>query len=121
MDVFHSFFGSREIREGFADVPPAFPPVNIHEQSRVQRDVSSLHATTGVHQPERANDSSARIAQHGELAVYNLFPDHARLLGIVDADRNEARVEGLKLFCMPRELAQLGGAIRSPVAAIKDQ
>jgi hypothetical protein len=74
-----------------------------------------------VHQAVGANDSGIGIAQDGELAVCNLFPHHAHLLAVVNADRYQASVEGLGLLCMPRELAQLGGAIGSPVPAIKDQ
>lgn len=120
-DMFHSLFRGGEIRERFADMPPAFPSVNLHEHSRVERDISPVHATTGVHYSVGANDSSTGIAQDGELAVYNLVPHHAPLLAVINADRHQAGVERLKLFCMPRELAQLGGAVGSPIAAIEDQ
>ena len=40
---------------------------------------------------------------------------------VVNADRNKPRVEGVKLFRVPRELAQLACTVRSPVAAIKNQ
>ena len=43
------------------------------------------------------------------------------MLTVVNANRNKTRVEGVELFRVPRELAQLARAVRSPVAAIKNQ
>lgn len=43
------------------------------------------------------------------------------MLAVVNADGYQAGVEGVELFCMLRELAQLASAVRSPVAAIENQ
>lgn len=47
-DACQNLFGGGQIRERFADPPPALAPINIHEQSGIQRDVLSLHASARV-------------------------------------------------------------------------
>jgi len=100
---------------------PAFPAIVVHQQTSVQRDVSSFHARTGVDQPIGPNYPGAGIAQDGELAADNLLPHETRVLAVVNADGYKTGVEGIELFYVPRELAQLACAIGSPVPAIKDQ
>jgi len=102
-------------------LPPSLPAVDINEQSRVESDVASIYAGVGVHQAVGMNHLSTRIAQDGELAIYNGLPDKERLHTVVNADRDQARVKRLELLRVPRELAQLAAAVRSPVAAIKKQ
>jgi hypothetical protein len=43
------------------------------------------------------------------------------VLAVVNADGYQTGIEGIELFCMLRELAQLASAVRSPVAAIENQ
>jgi hypothetical protein len=43
------------------------------------------------------------------------------VLAIVNADGYKTGVEGIELFYVPRELAQLARAIGSPIPAIEDQ
>ena len=100
---------------------PAFPAIGVHQQTSVQRDVSSFHARTGVDQAIGPNYPGAGIAQDGELAADNLLPHETRVLAVVNADGYKTGVEGIELFYVPRELAQLARAIGSPVPAIKDQ
>ena len=115
------FVRGYEIRKRLADVPPSLPAVDINEQSRVESDVASICAGVGVHEAVGTNHLSTRIAQDGELAIYNGLPDKERMLAVVNADRDQARVKRLELLRVPRELAQLAAAVRSPVAAIKKQ
>jgi hypothetical protein len=44
-----------------------------------------------------------------------------RVLAVVNADGYKTGVEGVELSGMPRELAQLARAVRSPVPAIENQ
>lgn len=53
--------------------------------------------------------------------VHNAVPDKERVFAVVNADSNNPCVEGVKFFGMLRELAQLAGAVRSPVAPIENQ
>jgi hypothetical protein len=53
--------------------------------------------------------------------IYNAVPDKERVLAVVNADGYQTGIEGVKLFCVLRELAQLASAVRSPVAAIENQ
>jgi hypothetical protein len=55
------------------------------------------------------------------LTVHNAVPDKERVLAVVNADGYKTGVEGVELFRMPRELAQLARAVRSPVPPIEDQ
>jgi hypothetical protein len=100
---------------------PAFLPIGVHQQSSVQRDVPSFHARIGVDQAIGPNRPGTGIAQNGDLAVDNLLPHETRVLAIVSADGYKTGVQGVELFYVPRELAQLAGAIGSPIPAIKDQ
>lgn len=100
---------------------PAFLAIGLHQQSSVQRNVPSLHSRAGVNKAIGSNYPGAGIAQDGELAVDNLLPHETRVLAIVNADGYRTRVEGIELFCVPRELAQLARAIGSPIPTIKDQ
>jgi formylmethanofuran:tetrahydromethanopterin formyltransferase len=102
-------------------MPPAFAPVGVHKQSGVQRNVPSLNSRTGVYQAVGANHLSTGITQDRELAVHNAVPDMMRVLAVVNADGYKTGVEGVELFLMPRELAQLARAVRSPVPAIENQ
>jgi len=43
------------------------------------------------------------------------------VLAVINANSYEASVEGVELFRMPRELAQLACAVRSPVPPIENQ
>jgi len=43
------------------------------------------------------------------------------VLAVVNADGYKTGVEGVELFRMPRELAQLARAVRSPVPPIENQ
>ena len=61
------------------------------------------------------------VAQDGEPTVHNGVPDNERVLAVVNADGNKTGVEGVELFRMPRELAQLPRAVRSPVPPIENQ
>jgi hypothetical protein len=74
-----------------------------------------------VYEAVGSDHPGAGIAQDSELAVHNLLPDRNCVLAVVHADGYETGVESLKLFFVTRELAQLGGAIGSPVTAIEDQ
>ena len=102
-------------------MPPAFAPVGVHQQSGVQRNVPSLDSRTGVYQAVGPNHLSTGITQDCELAVHNAVPDMVRVLAVVNADGYKTGVEGVELFGMPRELAQLARAVRSPVPAIENQ
>jgi hypothetical protein len=115
------FFRRREIGNGGTDSPPTLAPINLDEQSRVQSDVLPFHTGVGVKQTIGANYLRARIAQDRELAVRNLLEDGKGMLAVIYADGQETGVEGFEVFCVPRELAQLSGAVRSPVSTIEDQ
>jgi hypothetical protein len=43
------------------------------------------------------------------------------VLAVINANSYKASVEGVELFRMPRELAQLACAVRSPVPPIENQ
>jgi hypothetical protein len=62
-----------------------------------------------------------RVTQDGEATVHNGVPDKERVLAVVNADGYKTGVEGVELFRMPRELAQLASAVRSPVPPIENQ
>jgi hypothetical protein len=68
-----------------------------------------------------SNHPGTGVAQDDELPVDNLLPQGTRVLAVVHADGYKTGVEGIELFGVPRELAQLSGAIGSPVPAVKDQ
>ena len=55
------------------------------------------------------------------MAVHDLVPHQPSVLRVVGADGDDTRADGVELFSMSRELAQLAGAIGSPMSAIKDQ
>lgn len=110
-----------EIRERFANMAPALPAIGLHQQTSVQRDVPSFHSRTGVDQAIGPNYPGAGIAQDDELAVDHLLPHGTRVLAVVNTDGYKTGVEGIELFYVLRELAQLARAIRSPIPAIKDQ
>jgi hypothetical protein len=74
-----------------------------------------------VYQAVGPNHLSTGITQDRELAVHNGVPDMVRVLAVVNADGYKTRVEGVELFLMPRELAQLARAIGSPVPPIENQ
>ena len=102
-------------------MPPSLAAINIHEQCCIQRDVVSFHASTAMQQAVGLNHLGTGVAQDGELAVHNAVPDKKSVFAVVNADGYNTRVEGVEFFRMPRELAQLARAVRSPVAAIKNQ
>jgi len=115
------FFRRREIGKGGTDSPPTLAPINLDEESRVQSDVLSFHTGVGVHQTIGANYLRPRVAQDSELAVRNLLEDGQGMLAVIHADGQKAGVEGFEVLCVPRELAQLSGAVRSPGSTIEDQ
>jgi hypothetical protein len=95
--------------------------INIHEQSCVQRDILSAHTGTAMQQTVGRNHLSTWVAQDGEPSVHNAVPHKERVLAVVNADGYKTGVEGVELFRMPRELAQLARAVRSPVTPIENQ
>lgn len=100
---------------------PSLTPIYINEESSVQRDIISFHTRMRVDQAVGANHLSPGITEDRELAVYDGLPDLKCVFPIVNADRYKARADLLELFRMLRELAQLTGAVGSPVPAVKDQ
>ena len=74
-----------------------------------------------VQQAILADDLCARIAYNGRVMMRNLVPHFARMLLVIDADRNQLRIEFVEIGLSLRELAQLLDAERSPVSAIKEQ
>lgn len=104
-----------------ADVPPELAPIDFDEQRCVQGDVVSILPRAAMKEAVRSNHAGARVAQDRELAVDNGIPHEASVLPIIDADGDEARIEGDELVCVSRELAQFAGAIRSPIPSIEDQ
>jgi hypothetical protein len=110
-----------EIGEGLTSSPPALAAIHLNEQSGIQRDVGSVDAARGVQQAVGANHASPGITQDRELAVHHFFPDGASVLVIVNADRQHPRVEGIEIFFVPRELAQLARTVGSPIPAIEKQ
>ena len=102
-------------------MPPSLAAINIHEQCCIQRDVVSFHAGAAMQQAVGANHLGTGVAQDSELAVHNSIPDKQGVLAVVNADGYNTRVERVEFFSMPRELAQLACAVRSPVSAIEDQ
>jgi hypothetical protein len=63
----------------------------------------------------------AGIAEDGELAIDDFFPDGSGVFTVVHADCYHARLETVEIFFVLRELAQFPCAIRSPVSPIKNQ
>jgi hypothetical protein len=96
-------------------------PIEIYEECGIQRNVLSLHACTGVQQAIGPNYPRTRVAQDRELAVHNALPDFQCVLAVVNANSDQTCVEGFEISCVPRELAQLARAVRSPVSPIEDQ
>ncbi len=120
-DALQDFVGCRNVGQGVADPAPTLAAVGIYKQCGIESDVLTLHTCAGVDQTIGVNHVGTRIAQNGELAVQNLFPDIKGVLPVVYADGGHPRVEGCEFLAVLRELAQLSGAVRSPVSAIKDQ
>lgn len=100
---------------------PSFAPIYINEKSSVQSDIASVDAGVRVYQSIRANHLSSGITKNGELAVDGGLPNLECMFLIVNTDRYKARADLVELFRMLRELAQLTGAVGSPVPAVKDQ
>ena len=69
----------------------------------------------------RADHLRTRVAQDIELMVHNTVPDNERVFAVINADSNNPCIEGIEFFGMPRELAQLARAVRSPVPPIENQ
>jgi hypothetical protein len=120
-DTCQDLLCSREIGEGLASSPPALAAIHINEQSGIQRDVASVDAAGGVKQAVGANHASPGVTQDRELVVHDLFPNGARVLAIVNADSQHTRVEGIEVFLVPREFAQLTRTVGSPIPAIEKQ
>jgi hypothetical protein len=120
-DPCQNLLGGGEIGERFADPPPALAPIDIYQQCGIKSNVLSLHACARVQQAIGPNYPRTGVAQDTELTVHDALPDFECVLNVVNANSYDASVEGLKLFCVPRELAQLARAVRSPVAAIEGQ
>lgn len=74
------------------DAAPAFPAIDIDEEGSIKCDVLPLHATVRVYQTIGSNDPSARVAEDIKLTIYNLLPDQAGVLAVVNTDRNNTYV-----------------------------
>ncbi len=68
-----------------------------------------------------ADHLSPRVAQDRELAVDNFLPDQTGVLTVIYTDRHNPRIQRIEVFFVPRELAQLTRAVRSPVAPIENK
>jgi hypothetical protein len=64
---------------------------------------------------------SRRVAQDRELAVDNFLPDQTGVLAVIHTDCHNPRIQRIEVFFVPRELAQLTRAVRSPVAPVKNK
>ena len=120
-DSSQNFLGCRDVRQSFANSPPALAPIGIHKQSSIQCDVFPFHTTTRVYQAIRANYPRTRVTQDGELAVHDLLPHRKRMLAVVHAESYKAGTKRIEFLAMTRELAQLACAVGSPIAPIEDQ
>jgi hypothetical protein len=120
-DTCQDVLGAGEIGEGLANSPPALAAIHINEQSGIQRDVATVDAASGVQQAIGSNCVGPGITQDRELAVHHFFPYGVRVLAIVNTDSQHPRVEGIEIFFVPRELAQLSRTVGSPIAAIEKQ
>jgi hypothetical protein len=115
------FLRRGKIGKRLADVPPTLAAIDVDEDSCIQGDVLSVLAGAGMNDSIRANHLGARVAEDSELAVDNSVPDKKCVLAVVHAYGDETRIEGNKLFCVPRELAQLTRAVGSPIATVENQ
>ena len=107
------------VRHSFAHAPPAFHALFVDQQSGSNRYVGITFAV-GVQQAELANDLRAGIAEHGELLLNGFLPNGVGMFHVIHADGNQVCVELVEGGFLPRELAQLDDAERSPIAAVED-
>src|SRR5262245_50530900 len=63
----------------------------------------------------------AGIAEDCEFPLRSLLPNFMSMLLIVNANGNETDAQLFQLFAVPRELAQFGHAVRSPISPVKVQ
>src|SRR2546428_8962414 len=68
-----------------------------------------------------ADDLSRRVAEDRELVVDNFLPDQTGVLTVIYTDCHNPRIQRIEVFFVPRELAQLTRAVRSPIAAIENK
>ena len=115
------FLCARNIGEGCAHSPPAFASVNIDEQGGVQSDVVPFFSGIRMDQSISSDHLSPWVAQDREPAVDHFLPDQTGVLAIIDTDCDEPRIQGIEVFFVPRELAQLTRTIRSPIASVKNK
>lgn len=120
-DAFQDFGRSGKIGKSLADVAPALVAIGVNEEGSVERNVMTLHTRAAMQQAVSADYTSTGIAQHGELTIQDGLPDEQRMLFVINTYGNYADVLVSEFFAVPRELAQLAGAIRSPISSVEDQ
>jgi hypothetical protein len=73
-----------------------------------------------MHHAVQPDDARSRIAEQGKF-LSQLLPQVARRCRRIDADADQLNAERIEVGFMLRELAELAGAERSPISAIKNQ
>jgi len=108
------------IRNGFTDPTPAFDALLIDKDRSSDRNVLSVCAAC-VQQTVPADDLRTRIAQDRKVMVCDFFPYLTSVLHVIHTQGDDLSLPFVEFLLVPRELAQLRHAIRSPVPAIEDQ
>ena len=117
-NALQNFLRAGDIGEGCAHSPPAFASLSIDEQRGVQSDVVPFFSSIGMDQSISSDHLSTWVAQD---RVDNFLPDQTGVLAIIDTDCDQPRIQGIEVFFVPRELAQLTRAVRSPIAPVKNK
>jgi hypothetical protein len=120
-NALRDFLCAGDIGEGCAHSPPAFASLSIDEQRGVQSDVVPFFSSIGMDQSISSDHLSTWVAQDREPAIDNFLPDQTGVLAIIDTDCDKPRIQGIEVFFVPRELAQLTRAVRSPIAPVKNK
>ena len=107
------------VGDSFAHAPPKLRALCVDQYGGSDSDVGVAFAI-GVEQAVLADHLGPGVAEDGELFLDSLFPDRVGVLDVIHADGNQVRVELIEVGFVPRELAQLDYAERSPIAAVED-
>src|SRR5215472_970368 len=114
------FFPVRNVGNRLAYPAPFLTPIGPDQEGGAQGDVAVMVAPL-MQQAVLPDDLGAGIAQDREFFFSGLFPNIMCMLLIVNADWNKPDAGFVQLVTVPRELAQFGHAVWSPISAVKIQ
>jgi hypothetical protein len=114
------FFPVGNVGDRLAYTAPFLAPVGPDQERAPQGDVT-VFVPRLMQQAVPADYLGAGIAEDREFFLGGLFPNIVCMLLIVNADGNKPDAGFVQLVTVPRELAQFGHAVRSPISAVKVQ